>query len=172
MEQHTRSRCHRRRRCLDVTRPQLFPGRQRAEPRLTFILSCTCGSQTHFVRDPLSIATLLRNALPFQNLQSLHMIFPSFTFSIPDSSEELSYVTRKEKKRNSDLRTTAYLALCLNTFVFSFMLKRMLAFTHRIYGRRQREGGLSPGVVMPYLMTASAYVNGELSINQFLFILC
>lgn len=79
---------------------------------------------------------------------------------------------QQENKINTDLHTTAYLALCLNTFVFSFMLKRMLAFNHRIYGRRQREGGLSPGVAIPYLMTASAYGNGELSINQFLFIMC
>lgn len=90
-----------RRQRVDVTRPQLFPGRQQAEPRLTSILSCTCGSnpvrQTHFVRDPLPIMALLRNALglPFQNHQRLHMNFTLLTFPIPDSSE----ATKRKRKQ-------------------------------------------------------------------------
>lgn len=131
--------CRRRRQRLDViTRPQLFPGRQQAEPRLTSILSCTCGSsplrQTHFVRDPLPITTLLRNALgiPFQNFQRLHMNFTSFTFPVTDPSEAINAVKRRRKDTDRQ-NNSEYLLI-----VFSFRLKLMLTFTHRIIWKKTK----------------------------------
>lgn len=113
VEQHTAGCRHYRQR-LDVTRPQIFRGQQQAEPHLTSILSCICGSshvrQTHCVRDPLPIMAVLRNTLelPFQNLQRLNMNLISFTFPIPKPSETINDVkiiqtqTSKQQRKPSD----------------------------------------------------------------------